>query len=72
MAYIRCWTCAGNGMIPKVQKGAWGNELCPDCKGTGCDKEATKDTKTMLESEKTYPNPILLAQKSRLKENRLI
>lgn len=61
MAYIICWSCNGTGIIPLINpRGAWGTELCPDCRGTGCDKKKTKETKAILESEKNYPLPLVL------------
>ena len=50
MAYIRCWMCNGNG--------ANAFDICDTCKGTGCDIKATQETKSILESEKSYPLPI--------------
>lgn len=56
MAYIRCWTCNGGGVVRFVRD----IEICPDCNGTGCDFKKTKTTNSMTESEKTYPKPITL------------
>ncbi len=51
MAYIRCWMCNGNGADCM-------GDFCSICNGTGCDREATRKTKIILESEKTYPTSI--------------
>lgn len=46
MAYIRCWTCNGSGAVKHT---GCPIELCPDCRGTGCDEKKTRETKTMGE-----------------------
>lgn len=60
MAYVRCWTCVGNGVI--VYPGA-PVVRCRDCDGTGCDAAKTRASPSILEGEKSYsrqqfgPNP---------------
>jgi hypothetical protein len=58
MAYIRCWMCNGNGADCM-------GDFCTICNGTGCDVAATKATKVILESEKTYPVSIKIVPDDR-------
>jgi DnaJ-class molecular chaperone len=51
MAHIMCWACNGNGRDTR-------GDYCYQCNGTGCDEKKTRETKTMLESEKTYPKSL--------------
>lgn len=59
MAFIQCWTCVGNGI---TQYPNCAPEVCTDCGGTGCDRKKTRETKQILESEKTYPRPLKVSQ----------
>lgn len=47
MAYVRCWTCNGNGIVPtygrKDHPDYEPNGTCPDCRGTGMDVQKTLD-----------------------------
>jgi hypothetical protein len=49
MAYIRCWTCNGNGIDDK-------SKPCQACRGTGADVEKTKKLPSC--DEPRIPHPL--------------
>lgn len=51
MAYVRCWTCVGNGRIIAT------GEICKDCGGTGADLEKTM--KHIPEWDRSIPTPLI-------------
>ena len=55
MAHIRCWTCVGNGIVRYPGSDV---KRCPDCGGTGADREKTMKSKSILNCEKHIPAPL--------------
>lgn len=58
MPYVRCWTCVGNGIISYPHEPI---RRCPDCNGTGADKEKT------LKMGGTIPEPLPLMEHEKKK-----
>jgi len=60
MAYCACRMCGGNGLVtlPDRPNLVWKTYRCSHCNATGCDVEATKKSKTILNHEKNYPSPL--------------